>query len=136
MTVGRYPKGSEKPAGEHFKAYEFDCPCEHCYYTLIDEILVSFLDALRRIVDTPIKITSGYRCDRYQYNLSLRGYETAKGISTHQVGKAADIQVKGYSGVALESPARSAGFRAVGVGSNFVHVDTRGDKDRAWTYRR
>jgi uncharacterized protein YcbK (DUF882 family) len=136
LTSDRFKKGLDKAIGEHFLAREFDCPCEHCDYTLIDEKLVRRLDLLRKALGVAIQITSAFRCDHYQAALAKRGYETAKGLSTHQLGKAVDICVKGYSGVSLEKPARAVGFRAVGVGSNFVHLDTRSDKDRAWTYHR
>ena len=130
----QFKKGSQAQVGRHFRAYEFDCPCPHCDETKIDLDGVKLLDRTRELLDAPVQITSGYRCDRYQQELKLRGYETAKGLSTHQVGKGWDLTTGKHTGLEIEKAARKAGFRAVGVGRTFAHVDTRSDKDRRWGY--
>ncbi len=130
----KYTKGSSARVGRHFKAHEFDCPCTHCEGTSIDPELVKLLDKLRDALRSPIQITSAYRCDWYQSDLKRRGYETAKGLSTHQMGQAADLLSGSLTGAELEAAARKVGFRAVGVGKKFVHVDMRSDKDRRWKY--
>lgn len=135
MMSDAYARSSEHLIGKYFKCREFDCPCVYCDTTLIHEDLVKGLDKMREMLSRPIYITSGYRCDRYQHNLRVRGYETARGISTHQLGYAADISTGEDTGLYLEEIARKCGFRAVGVGPKWVHVDTRSDKDRAWSYQ-
>lgn len=129
-----FKKGSEEQLSPDFKAYEMDCPCTHCKETLIDPELVEKLQALREVLAFPVKITSGYRCEKHQEELKEMGFETATGISQHQLGKAADIKTGHHLGVELEEAARSVGFRAVGVGKSFVHVDLRDEKDRRWSY--
>lgn len=131
-----YRKGVDTQVGKYFLAKEFDCPCDHCFETKIDPELVKLLDKLREKIG-PLRIGPGrgYRCDRYQMNLKMRGFETAKGISTHQYGQAADVSSGKHTGEELAEAARAVGFRAVGVGHYFVHVDMRSDKDRAWRYR-
>jgi uncharacterized protein YcbK (DUF882 family) len=128
-----YPKGSNEQLCAGFKAYEFDCPCDYCKETPIDDELVLRLQELRELLGFPIKITSGYRCERYQNELKARGYETAKGISQHQLGKAADIKTGHHTGKELEAAARKVGFLAVGVGKEFIHVDLR-PEHHSWAY--
>lgn len=118
----------------NFRATEFDCPCGQCTETQIDEDLVSKLQQLRDTAGS-IKINSGYRCANYQEELRKRGYETAKGVSQHELGKAADICIAGLTGPQMEEKAKEL-FKAIGVGRYFVHVDLRDDKERRWTYAR
>jgi uncharacterized protein YcbK (DUF882 family) len=138
VAVKSYPKMSQENLSDHFKVPEFSCPCTSCTETIIDSYLIVKLEALRLLLQVPIRINSGYRCANYQAELRLRGYETAIGLSQHQLGRAADIMASegDISGGVLETLSRQAGFRAVGVGNVWVHVDLRDDKDRRWTYTR
>lgn len=135
MNTPSYKKGSDQEVSRYFTAHEFDCPCANCERTPIDDTLLKQLDAMRDALACPIFIDSGYRCDRHQYELAKAGYETAKGISTHQVGKAADIRTGKHTGLELEAAAREAGFTSVGVGKTWAHVDVRAG-ERRWTYQR
>jgi uncharacterized protein YcbK (DUF882 family) len=132
-----FPKGSDERVGPHFLAKEFDCPCDNCSHTFIDPRLPELLERFRQILGVPLVLHRGcgYRCEYYEQRLRDAGFETAKKRSTHEDGKAADISTGKHSGRELEAAARKAGFRAVGVGHTFVHVDTRADRDRRWTYR-
>jgi zinc D-Ala-D-Ala carboxypeptidase len=131
-----YPKNSSFRLSEHFTAREFDCPCKDpkCTETFVSQELVDKLEKLRKLTG-PLTVTSGYRCRYYQEDLERRGYETAKN-SQHLLGKAADVTTKKMGGAALEGIARMCGFKAVGVGKTFIHVDLRSDKDRVWSYTR
>ncbi len=135
MALLTYPKDSNERLSTHFMLREFDCPCQVCVETILDSALISKLEALRAQTG-PLRINSGYRCSNYQTELRLRGYETATGVSQHTEGRAADVMSEDsrFSGVALESFARTAGFMAVGVGGTWVHVDLRDDKERRWEY--
>ena len=134
---GSYPKGQDATLSGDFKSREFDCQCKYadCRQTLIDRELVEKLQAIRDAVGHPIRISSGYRCQKHQDELQASGLETAK-TSQHLLGRAADILVEGKSGEELEKFARAAGFKAVGVARHWIHVDLRSDRDRAWTYSR
>lgn len=137
MSTLKFPKGSKEKLSEYFVGSEFDCPCTECSVTLCDSRLVEKLTEVRRAIGRAIKITSGYRCASYQNNLRLRGYETATGVSQHELGRAADFVAgndASVGGKELERLARAAGFKAVGVGNTFVHVDLRDDKERRWEY--
>ena len=129
-----YSKGSDEQISQHFRAYEFDCKCLICTKTIIDDDLLDLLDVLRDELGFPIIVTSGYRCDAYQRQLTDVGYETSSGRSEHQEGRAADIKTGHHSGEELEKAARKVGFKTVGRGSVFIHVDLRADKVRAWKY--
>lgn len=132
MAILNLEKGSLNKLSPNFKSFEFDCPCSKCSVTLVDEDLISNLQKLRNYLKFSIVITSGYRCSDYQKVLTDRGLPTAKGISQHELGKAADISCEGFSGIVLEDAARKCGFVSVGVGSNWIHVDLRNYK--RWVY--
>ncbi len=133
MSVISFKKGSKAQVSTHFVSNEFDCPCVDCRVTLVDKILVSQLEAMRTLLGSKLQVTSGYRCQDYQDQLALRGYETAKN-SQHLLGKAADVTNGVATGVELEEIARRVGFTSVGVGKHFVHLDLRPGY-RRWAYK-
>lgn len=132
--INLYRKNANEILSDHFHSTEFDCPCNECFITMIDQELIFSLEDLRVSLDTGIHINSGYRCEKYQQALRERGFDTAKGVSTHQVGAAVDIWTGKHSGLEIEKAAREVGFRSVGVADKWVHLDLRRDKDRRWTY--
>lgn len=127
-------RGENKKLSDHFNSSEFECPCGSCKVFVLDSDLVDKLEFMRRILGTSLKITSGFRCYDYQEQLAMKGYDTAKGISQHELGHAADVTNGVALGHELEEAARDAGFMAVGTGQHWVHVDLRADKFRAWKY--
>lgn len=130
-----YPVNIETIISPYFRASEFKCRCTQCLFILIDDNLLALLNKMRDSLGKPIHINSGYRCPSYQVEMKLKGYETAPvPPSQHELGCAADIMCGDMPGGELEKVARAAGFKAVGVGHNWVHVDTRSDKDRRWEY--
>lgn len=131
-----YPKQGNLPIASNFNSNEFDCHCQDCKVTIIHPDLIIKLQKMRDEIGTKLSITSGYRCPNYQAQLRLRGYETAKGVSQHTKGMAADLTNGVANGAELESYAREASFKAVGVGKNWIHVDLRDDLVRRWFYSR
>lgn len=128
-----YKKNEIQSLSLHFKTNEFQCPCSGCKSTLIDSELVEKLELLRKGMGTKLQITSAYRCPDKQKELRILGYETAKGISQHCLGKAADVTNGVARGAELEEEARKAGFKSVGVGKTWIHVDLR-PEERRWFY--
>jgi len=128
-------KGERVALSEHFSTHEFACPCKNtaCLYQRIAKELVDKLELVRVEIGNPIRVTSGYRCSKYQAELRARGYETSLGPSQHEIGRAADITTAPY---ALKPMAVECAdhFKAIGVGKTFVHVDLRADKERRWKY--
>lgn len=148
MAIRKYRKGSNQFVQPNFQASEFDCRCKSfkCQETLIDDDLAFCLQLMHDKLMLPLHITEGYRCAIRQQELrdakkpdGSPKYLTAAGRSPHEDGLAADVRTGKHSGADLEAVARKAGFRAVGVGKKFVHVDTRDimtrtHKPRRWVY--
>jgi uncharacterized protein YcbK (DUF882 family) len=130
-------KGFQVNVAPSFYSTEFDCRCNHesCNVTRIADELIGGLQELRDLLGVPIRIINGYRCAEKQRELRDRGFETAIGISQHELGRAVDLMTLcSKPGSELERIAREIGFKAVGVGHNWIHVDLRSDKVRRWEY--
>jgi hypothetical protein len=70
----------------YFNLSEFACPC--CNLVMLHPKLLGKLVELRKILERPVYITSGYRC--LKYNRKVGGVAN----SYHCIGLAADIKVK------------------------------------------
>lgn len=126
-------RGEIVPLSEHFSTQEFTCQCGKCEAQTISAVLVERLEALRNDVMLPLLIRSGYRCRAHQLALAESGLPTAKGTSTHELGEAADIAVKGMAGHRVASRA-AVYFNAIGTAKTWIHVDLRSNKIRRWSY--
>jgi zinc D-Ala-D-Ala carboxypeptidase len=108
---------------KNFSKSEFACPCGKCVLH-IEPRLVEALQKLRDLADSPIKITSGYRC--VSHNRQVGGSPN----SQHIKGIAADIVIQDNT---VEEMAMLAAqipwFRSGGIGvypqNGFIHVDVR-----------
>ena len=111
---------------EYFSLYEFECPC--CKRFMLSPDLLARLDHLRRVIDRPIYINSGYRCK--EENQKVEG---APG-SYHLRGMAADIQVKDYILSDLLTIAQEIGFNGIGYyeKKDFLHLDVRPGQKHLW----
>ena len=89
------------------------------------------LETIRTDLEQPITISSGYRCEQYQQQLRASGYETAQGVSQHELGNAADMRASSMGELLLLCKRY---FLSVGAARNFIHVDIRTDKPRLWAY--
>jgi len=110
----------------HFKLSEFSCPC--CKRVMLHPKLLAKLMELRKILERPIYITSGYRCP--EYNQKIGGVVN----SYHCIGLAADIQVKDISLIDLLGYAEEIDFAGTGfyAKKNFLHLDVRPTKRTKW----
>lgn len=131
-----YKKGFPTRVSESFLSTEFDCRCKRpdCQTTQIDADLLRRLEALRKSVHMPVHVTSGFRCKAYQSALRDSGIQAAI-LSQHELGRAADIRVKGLTSAVLREHAIMVGFKAIGFAKTFIHVDLRSDKVRRWNYQ-
>lgn len=112
----------------NFSKSEFDCPC--CGKNEMDINHVKRLQVLRDELNRPLSINSGYRCEIHN--------EEVGGVtgSRHLIGIASDIDTEdfGYSQLyELIKYAIVLGFRGIGIGENFVHLDTRKTPHKMWT---
>jgi len=102
---------------KNFTDSEFVCPC--CNGGIVSEMLIAKLQELRDLINKPIIVTSGYRCQ--QYNKSIGGYSH----SPHLTGEAADIKVKDLSPVTIASIAQRISYMRIGIYPKHLHIDIR-----------
>tara|TARA_R110001632_G_scaffold104124_2_gene212957 strand:- start:3326 stop:3727 length:402 start_codon:yes stop_codon:yes gene_type:complete len=131
----------------HFKYKEFDSPdLKGSGKKNMNPIFLIFIDELRHRCKFPFRVTSGYRTQEYQDDLTKRGYKTSKTRSAHQDGLAADIAISDskkralFIGYAIElTHELSLPFRMGIAGANsgnFIHIDIHTEKSspRVWVY--
>ena len=95
----------------------------------IDEDAMDKLQALRALIDKPMKLTSAYRSPAH--NKKVGGAKN----SMHLQAKAFDVQMMGHDPAQFESAAREVGFTGFGFykKSGFIHIDT--GRAREWNER-
>lgn len=114
----------------HFKEDEFARCLPPCKLSDMQDKLLILLDFARDYAQIPIKLNSAYRS---------RDYEIAhhrSGTSSHCCGLAVDIAcTDNFQRLKLISGALSAGFRRIGIDTNFIHLDCDDSKpDCIWLY--
>jgi uncharacterized protein YcbK (DUF882 family) len=127
-------KGDTESLSPHFKTSEFSCQCSHkeCIEQKASIDLINKLENLRGNAGFPLQVTSGFRCAAHQKELGESGLETAKGLSQHELGNAADIRCNSLTSAELTVKAEPL-FACIGVARRFVHVDLRPGPKR-WSY--
>ena len=115
----------------NFIARELMCSC--CYKEGIKDDLVFHLQMAHDLlpIHKIIIITSGYRCE--EHNREVGG----KGTSSHLKGLATDIKCENSSyRFLLVGALLKAGFKRIGIGKDFIHVDLDPDKPQniVWNY--
>ncbi|QDP56663.1 MAG: putative peptidase M15 [Prokaryotic dsDNA virus sp.] len=116
---------------KYFSYEEFASPDVPHSGEYMDADFLSMLDSAREISGIPFKINSGYRTIEHNYDVG------GKPNSSHIVGKAADIAVKGSRQRWVITQALiQAGFNRIGIAKTFIHVDSDDTKDPdvIWTY--
>lgn len=114
----------------YFKTEEFDSPDAPGSGAKMQPEFMGMLQQLRAACNFPFKISSGYRTAAR--NAAVGG---AKG-SWHLQGRAADIFCNnGAQRAQIIKHAIALGFKGIGVGKNFIHVDN-GDRANLtiWVY--
>jgi len=128
----------------YFNIKEFHCNC--CNKEEMQEEFLEFIDELRFKCQFPFRVTSGWRCENKQKELTRLGYKTAKNTrSPHLDGFAADIAVSDsvkralFVGYALElTHELQLPFR-IGIAGRdkgaFIHIDIAPKSNpRIWVY--
>lgn len=113
-------KNWDDQLSKYFTLKEFRCRCEldDCIYTKVDTDLVDLLEEIRAIFKSPIKITSGYRCEKHNREL-----EGAAENSYHVKGMAADILIPNHFHKPLFD--RYKDQYGIGFYHNRMHWDVR-----------
>lgn len=133
-TLITFKAGDKTPITKNFTRNEFQCSCG-CSAQMVDEMLVQKLQTIRTVYDTPLRITSGYRC--VKHNAAVGGAKSSK----HLYGIAADVKdpTGKLNPVALAILASNT-FGGVGVywygTAAFVHVDVRKLKQLGFALKR
>ena len=118
---------------KHFRPDEFFCKCGECERdTGVSFILVQIIDRMRRDMNFPFKITSGFRCPKHPQSKNM--------TSSHAIGLAVDIYCpssnKRYN--MMEYVFKRGMFSRVGVAHDFLHFDIDDSLNKSqrvmWTY--
>lgn len=110
---------------KYFSRKEFACKCG-CGFDVVDVGLIQILEDLREHFKSPIRITSGCRCDEHNKNIG------GSIGSQHTKGKAADIKVDGVEPSKVYEYLDSECKDCCGVGKYnwWTHIDSRNSKAR------
>jgi len=116
----------------HFTVQEMTCRCG-CGDHAVQPGLLDRLERMRAIYGAPMTPTSAKRCDDYAARVGI-----GKG-DAHNLGWAVDIATRsGRERFAMLNAAREAGFRRLGIGRDFIHVDCGPEglypQDVIWDY--
>lgn len=117
-----------------FLPSEFTCRCG-CGANNMKKDFMDWLHAVRRQVDMPLVVSSGYRCSDHNEAVSSTGR-----TGPHTTGSAADIFISRKNAHKLMSVAFARGVQGIGVkqkGDNrFIHLDTitEGPRPTVWSY--
>ena len=113
----------------NFSEKELTCPC--CKTGGLTSKMATRLQALRDYLDKPLKVTSGYRCKKFNDSLP-----NAAKFSQHLLGKAVDISTGKMNSAEkshLLKVAKAFGFKGIGVYPNHIHLDLRSGNPAKWT---
>lgn len=125
-NIKKYKKSENVRLTANFVSKEFNCNCSQCSETLIDLDHVAKLQKLREDLNSPITITSAYRCE--SHNKAVGGSDN----SQHKLGTATDIQVSDMDPSEVQDACEH--FDGLGRYDTFTHIDSRGYKAR-WDNR-
>ncbi len=113
---------------KYFAIKDFSCRCG-CGKNNISPMLIDMLDAARDEAGIPFVINSGTRCENW--NKHEGGSET----SSHLIGLAADIKCPtSNERWKIANAIINTGFRRIGIGQTFIHVDIDASKPQEIIY--
>lgn len=114
-----------------FREEEFRKAVPSCSLSDMDEDFMHHLDECRDFAGIPFIINSAYRSVEYEKKKGRTG------SSQHTKGLAVDIRcVTNAQRFRIVSSLLVAGFRRIGIGKNFIHVDDgySNSEPIIWTY--
>ena len=115
---------------KYFRFEEFDCPgCPGSGYRFMDREFLGMLDEARDIAGIRFKILSGYVCSHHN-----RIHYKASTTSSHLIGRAAHIEcVNAKKRLKIVEALNMVGFRRLGLGRKYIHIDNDDQKpDMIW----
>ena len=122
----------------HFTAQEM--ACQGTGVVVVGAGFMRRLEAVRRTLGEPMRVTSGYRTPEHNRRVSRTGYE-----GPHTTGRAVDVAAFGERALRLVRIALAHGFTGIGLKQKgphhlrFVHLDDLAGDHRTprpwiWTY--
>lgn len=120
----------------YFRSEEFDSPDLPGSGEWMEQGFIDLLDECRHRAGIPFIVTSGFRTDNYNEQLKREGYPVSEN-SAHLIGVAADIKCLTSSDrFKIVGAAIAVGIERIGIGTNFIHLDTAEDKGGPfiWVY--
>lgn len=130
-------KGDDIQLSKNFNSKEFDCQCTRpaCVEQRISIDLVEKIELIRKEINQPLTITSGFRCFNHQQDLKDKG--TVSTViaqkSTHVLGDAVDIKIPKNNTIDTFLERCEKHFESIGIAKTFLHLDLRKGK-RRWNY--
>ena len=104
---------------KYFKESEFKACTPSCSLQNMDQKFMQSLDALRSVAGIPLVLNCAYRSVEWD---KAKG---RSGNSAHTRGKAVDIRcTTTQNRMKIVKAALAIGIRRIGIGKNFIHVDT------------
>lgn len=105
---------------DYFSPDEFKRCIPSCSKEQMDKGFMQRLNKARRLAGLPFVLNSAYRSSEYDMQ------KGRSGNSYHCKGRAVDIKcLDSSSRAVIVSALISCGFRGIGIGNTFVHVDDR-----------
>lgn len=117
----------------YFTSEEMACSC--CGVERMDGDFMHALDDVRRDLNKPLLVSSGYRCAAHNAAVSTTGPH-----GPHTTGRAVDVLVYGKDAYEVLSLALVHRFTGIGVsqrgphGSRFLHLDMVDEPGRPWIW--
>ena len=117
----------------NFSVNEMACKCG-CGRHEMDGEFMRMLKTLRDKMQSPLKVSFGFRCEDHNQMVSTTGRN-----GPHTLAKATDILISGERAMVLFEKARQIGFSGIGLSQRgpyqdrFVHLDTKPRK-ALWSY--
>jgi len=110
---------------KNFSRYEFACKCG-CGQDTVDSKLICTAQWLRDATDSPITVSSGNRCEKW--NAEVGGSKS----SLHLASKAMDFKVEGYASLAIYHLLDEKYPEKFGLGlyAGWCHIDVRDGRAR------
>lgn len=103
---------------KYFKEGEFARCTPSCSLQDMDQRTMEKLDAVREMAKIPLVLTSAFRSEEWEKA------HKRPGTSSHTKGRAVDIRCNTSANrFKIIFCALAVGFRRIGVGKNYVHLD-------------
>lgn len=115
---------------KYFTEEEFRQANPACSLSDMSPVFMARLDEARHIAGVPFVVSSAYRPKSYELSKGRQG------TSSHCLGLAIDLAcASNFNRLLIVEALVKVGFRRIGIGKTFIHVDNDASKNPAiWLY--